>query len=505
MKKLLILLTVLLVLGPSCSEDFLSVNEFNPNSASAVPANLVLPAALNTSSRIVNLPRNFAFIYLWHGCMAVSGGYAQSGALIGYNLLNSNYQGNWSNSYLNLQNYDYIEKNSTTENLQPYKAIAKIMKVYIYQILVDTYGNVPYSEALRTDDGILKPVYDNQQTIYEDLVVQLDAAMNLITSAPADAAEVGDYDIIFHGDMDLWWKFANTLKLRLLVNQSDMTGRDNYISTALATTSSTSADYLGVGEGAMLNPGYSQSTSKMNPFWETFYKQDGSQQSDGLGYFVANQDACDFLTSNSDPRKLRFFQSSTGAATDNTVTGNYFGALVLNPVPSTSKLGPGMLQSYNMDAPILTDFESLFLQAEAAQRGLITGNVKALYESAVTQSIIYMGGADGTSAAAATYLAQTRTLVNFDIADAANTELELILTQKWCALNGINPNTIWTDYRRTGYPDFLHFTENPDRKNDTPPVRLLYPQTEINLNNDNVLAQGDIDVFTSKIFWQNRD
>ncbi len=498
MKKLLILLTVLLVLGTSCSEDFLSVNEFNPNSASAVPANLVLPAALNTTSRIITQPRNYANIYLWHGCMSVSGGYAQSGALIGYNLLNSSYEGNWSNSYINIQNYKYIENNSTTEKLQPYKAIAKIMKVYLFQNLVDCYGNIPYSEANRSDEGILKPAYDNQQTIYEDLVLQLDEAMNLITTSPADADEVGDYDIIYHGDMSLWWKFANTLKLRMLVNQADMTGRDAYITGALATTPHTPADYLGVGEGAMLNPGYTQSTSKMNPFWETFYKQDGSQQSDGLGYFVANQDACDFLTSNSDPRKLRFFEPINAAGE---IRGNYFGATVLEPVPTTSQLGPGMLQSFDQDSPILTDFESLLLQAEAAYRGLISGDAKALYESGVTQSIIYMGGVDGTSGAAANYLAQTRLAVNYDIAP---NKIQLIVTQKWCALNGINPVVIWTDYRRTGFPNFLHFTQDPARLNDTPPVRMLYPQTEISTNNDNVVAQGTINVFTSKIFWQNR-
>jgi hypothetical protein len=63
---------------------------------------------------------------------------------------------------------------------------------------------------------------------------------------------------------------------------------------------------------------------------------------------------------------------------------------------------------------------------------------------------------------------------------------------------------VWTDYRRTGFPDFLHWSQDPARKNDTPNVRLLYPQTEINTNNDNVLKQGDINPFTSKIFWQNR-
>jgi len=279
-----------------------------------------------------------------------------------------------------------------------------------------------------------------------------------------------------------------------------MAGRDSYISSAIATTPHTSADYIGAGDGAMLNPGYVQSTGKMNPFWETFYKQDGSQQADGLGYYVANQDACDFLTSNNDPRKLRFFQASTAGGT--TVKGNYFGATVLEPVPTTSKLGPGMLQVYNQAAPIMTDFESLFLQAEAVQRGILTGNAKALYESAVTQSVIYMGGASGNALAAQAYLTQGgKALVNFDVAP---NKVQTIITQKWCALNGISPMAIWTDYRRTGYPDFIHWSADPAKLNVTPPVRLLYPQTEISTNNENVLAQGDISLFTSKIFWQNR-
>ncbi len=204
-----------------------------------------------------------------------------------------------------------------------FKAIAKIMKAYVYQYLVDVYGNVPYTQALKTDEGILKPEYDNQQTIYEDLVLQLDAAMDLITDAPGDANEVGDYDIIFDGDMDLWWKFANTLKLRLLLNQSGMANRAAYITGALATQPHSTADYLGVGEGVMLNPGYVKSSGKMNPFWENYYKQDDSQQSDGLGYDVAGQDACDFLNDNNDPRKFRFFTPSSAGSDE--VLGNYFG------------------------------------------------------------------------------------------------------------------------------------------------------------------------------------
>jgi hypothetical protein len=158
-----------------------------------------------------------------------------------------------------------------------------------------------------------------------------------------------------------------------------------------------------------------------------------------------------------------------------------------------------LLQGYNMSAPIFTDFESLFLQAEAVERGLIAGNDSVLYADAVRQSIIYMGG---TSADADTYLSQPgKNLINYG---ASPNKRAAILTQKWLALNGISPMPIWTDYRRTGLPDFIHFTQDPATANPTPPVRLLYPQTEISTNNDNVVAQGTINLFSSKIFWQNR-
>jgi len=118
-----------------------------------------------------------------------------------------------------------------------------------------------------------------------------------------------------------------------------------------------------------------------------------------------------------------------------------------------------------------------------------------LYASAVTQSCAYYG----LTAAAATYLALPNPQVNY--VNATN-KLTLVLTQKWIAMNGIAPIEIWTDWRRTGIPATLHFSENANKANATPPVRLLYPQTEISSNNANVLAVGTINAFTSKIFWQ---
>jgi len=499
-KKILTLLLSLALLGSSCSE-FLSVNEVNPNSASKVPAKLLLPATLNNTAGMMNNPRNFDFVYLWHGLWCISSGYSQPSALVQYRLLNASYQNTFSNSYTIGQNLTEIEKATTDPKDMGYKAIAMIMKAYLLQNLVDLWGNVPYSEAFKATEGNLKPKYDDQKAIYEDLVLKLDAAIKMIQALPVDATEIpASSDIIFGGDMTKWAKFANTIKLRMLVHQSGMTGRETYIKAAIATTAS--VGYLGAGESALSNPGYLNSTGKMNNFYETFYKADGTSQSDGITYYNAGKDAVKFLLDNADPRVGRFFNPYSGSS----YAGNTLG--ITEPAPltaaNTSKLGyvsgsrGHMIGTFDKSAPILTDFESLFVQAEAVERGFIAGSGKALYNSALTQSFVYLGlpAADATA-----FASSEKTNVNYDIAP---NKINLILMQKWISLNGIAPVEIWTDYRRSGIPNFLTFTADPNKANATPPVRLLYPQREISVNNDNVVAVGTINAFTSKIFWQNR-
>ena len=76
-------------------------------------------------------------------------GYVQPTTLTQYNLLNSSYQVIWDNSYLALQNLDYVEKASQTSKGKNFRAIAIIMEVLLYHNLVDAYGNIPYSQALK--------------------------------------------------------------------------------------------------------------------------------------------------------------------------------------------------------------------------------------------------------------------------------------------------------------------------------------------------------------------
>jgi hypothetical protein len=144
---------------------------------------------------------------------------------------------------------------------------------------------------------------------------------------------------------------------------------------------------------------------------------------------------------------------------------------------------------------LMTAAQSLLLQAEAAQRGYINDDPKMLFQNAVTASFEFDGVQDA-DIAAADYLAQANPEVNYDL---ATDKIKLIISQKWYVLNGIDILSVYNDYRRTGFPNVpLSIASGSKGK---VPIRLLYPQREINLNGANVFQQGSIDPFSTPVFW----
>jgi hypothetical protein len=141
--------------------------------------------------------------------------------------------------------------------------------------------------------------------------------------------------------------------------------------------------------------------------------------------------------------------------------------------------------------------ESMFLQAEAAERGWISGDPQTLYQQAITASYEYLLVTSADSAAAAYY---SQGLPNVGWAASSN-KLEAIIVQKWAALNGLDLLEVWSDYRRLHYPSDIPLSNSPNAVSSTPPVRLLYPAVEYQTNLASVQAEGTINQFTSKIFW----
>ncbi len=492
-------LALLLAVSSGCKDEFFDVNN-NPNQVTAATPELVLPNALANTATYYQT--SFAFLNLWMGYWNWSGNYSISTSDKNYQFTNTFNQGIWNNAYTNLKNYNYIEQQSAAQK-QPYaQAMAKIMKAFHFQILVDTYGNIPYTSALQ-GLNTPQPTYDTGVAVYEDLFKQIDAALALFADGDKQAAagatinNPGANDIMFKGDIGKWRRFANTLKLRMILRQSEKADRQTFIQSALAVLKASPYGFLKAGESAAINPGYVNSSNQQNPLYATFGNGVNGQPVENNNVYRAGRYALNFLISTQDDRIFGFYNPVSG----NAFNATFFGTIAPVVNSQTSSIGPGVLQSATQDAIIMSSVEALFLQAEAVQRGYIVGNAKTLYESAITQSYKYLGIEDDQGTAedyARAFLDSGNPNVTWDV---ATNKLTLILTQKWNSLNGIAPFEAWSDFRRTGIPA-VPISQDPSTSVKQIPARLLYPQTETQYNETAVKAQGaDSQFDKTKIFW----
>jgi hypothetical protein len=486
-KRFSIILFALALCVASCKKDFLSL-ENNPNTPSVSSPSLVLTGAEKVTADIVNI--NYSTYGVWMGYWSPSGNYVPNAALVQYNYTTDDYQV-WTPLYSNLSNYNYIETVSATSAAQNnFQAIAKIMKAFNFQSLVDNYNNAPYTQAFQ-GLGNNAPTYDKGEDIYNDLIKQLDAAIALIKATPATAANPGTADIIFKGNMTSWVKFANTIKLRLILRQWNLTTKQAALKSAMSTT--VAEGFIDESTPALANPGYTNSDAnggQQSPFWRSYgYTQNGNTTSN-YAYYRANSYAVGVLSSFNDARLTAFY----APIPNGTIVGNAFGDANSRPNASISAIGPGLLKSASMDANIFSSAQSLFLQSEAAMYGLITGDAKNFYQRGITASYLASGL---TAAQAVTYYEQPIVNVNWN---ASTDKLQAIITQKWIALNGYNNLEAYNEYRRTGYPNVPRSVAS-GANGTTLPSRIFYPTSEYQQNAASVAAQGTIDRFTSKIFW----
>jgi Starch-binding associating with outer membrane len=529
MKKTFILIVLPLLVMLGCKKSFLNINQ-NPNQPTTVTPNVVLSAALAGSAN--NIATDFLKVNNLMGYWSRSGNYVPDAQTESYNIPNDYTDLDWANVYNTLNSYDYIEKQGQANDLPFYIGVAKTMKALHFSTLVDVYGDVPYTDAFNVSTNV-QPKYDKGQDIYNDLVKQLDSAVfyfdraKVAYTAPGASSAViktdDQYDIMFGQSkgtspsvrMDKWVSFANTLKLKLLIHEYKVAD-PAYITNEIDSINANGRGFIMANQSASVNPAYTLSTNQLNPFVGDFQTATGGP-SNNAAYFRANNYAVNFYLNTGDERQLSFYVPTAGT----TVGGNYDGDPNSLPNGQTSAIGGGFggtIKSPSQSQLIISDFESLFLQAEATQRGWLTGNAQSLDSLAVTQNFIYLdpnAGATSSTAGdnaidasdAATYLSgaglglSTVTEPQYVVWGDQPDKIKFILTQKWAALNGINWVEAWTDYRRTGIPtsDVLGLSHAPTHIQPAIPVRYPYPQTELTTNAANVPASPNI--FTDPPFW----
>ncbi len=485
-----IALVGLMIATTTSCDNYLDINEDpnNPTSSSITPDLMLAGVMTESYSPLATDANTLGNLMMqnWAGDITnYTGAFQTEFALT---LTTTFYQDIWNDLYLYTASYSSIIDNENTDYTY-YSAISKIMKVYYFQYLVDLYGDIPYTEAHKLGDN-LTPIYDDDEVIYGDLLTQLNDAITLINSAPENALTVGSEDVIMGGDMDMWIKFANTLKLKILLRQ-EATGTYNSQFSSLS-----SANFI--TEDVTINPGYTDNTGKLNPFYGQFYQAGGSTNTYAI-LIVGAQYAVEFLKGNTtengtatnvlDPRVGAIYEME-----DDTYTGVQQGE---NDVPSgngLSHLSTGVLSSADQDGYVMLAAESYLLQAEAIEKGYLSGNAATAFRQGITSSFTTFGL---SSDDASTYIASSEN-VNQIGWTGSSSKIEAIMTQKWIALNSINAVESWIEYTRTGYPDVPLSTiaQKPSRPN-----RLLYPKSEYSSNAANVPEQAADDAFSTAIWW----
>jgi hypothetical protein len=471
-----------------CKKSYFDINEPNPNNPSSVSVKELLPSAEAAIAMAVgnNLQINGGiWAQFWTQTTAAS----QYKTLEQYNPGPQDYDRPWKALYqVGLEDLKVIIQKSQEGNLVNYIGIAKILQAYSYQVLTDNWGDIPFSQAVQGDEGIFSPAYDPQSAVYDGII---SLAKEGVASIDENAEVApGNDDLLFHNQtllpserMHLWKKFGNTLLLRIYLRLAYV--NPGKAAGGIAELTSSGAEFLAEGEEARID--YLSEGGRTHPLYSSIV---------ALGFIqnlVASKTSYDYLTANNDPRlDVLYVPSAFGTG------GLQQGAYDL-PV-GTPFSYPGPITGANGDddasatAPVklMTGYESLFLQAEAIARGWMAGDADATYQAAITESFSSYGIVGDT---VTFYLSQPQ--IAFPTGGTLDQKIKAIITEKWVALNGNGGDEAWTEWRRTGYPDFFVESANSLIGAGRFPERFLYPTDEEG-SNGNFPGQH---LIYDKVWW----
>lgn len=495
---------LLLALGVvACNNDSLTNLNQNPNNpTSAPPGPVFTQAARISASRFVGN----GFDLRQTEFVAQHWAEAQYPQEDQYQRLDAaSTQGTWNGAYFTeLEDLNKLIAAGTAAKKPGLFAPAQILQSWDFEYLTDTWGDIPYSQALQGDSagGSLTPAFDPQKEIYASLMAKLTTDATQLMSASA-ANEYGSADPVYGGDPASWAKFANSLHARLamrLVNVDPATASAELQKAfngpgGVFTSNADAAALVWPGDGIY-----------NNPMTDNFSTRDDHRVSQTLA---------NILIDNNDPRTPILMQPVQDSSLypngyggmpnglDQATAGNYLttasrpGAYLY---PGATTFGTfGSAANKKNPSYFMTYAELAFIQAEAAERslgGLNPGQAAGFYNDGITASMEQFGVKD--QAAIAAYLAQP------GIAYQGGTPgLKQIAVQKWIALVGDGAQA-WASWRRTCQPSTIK--PGPAAVVNFVPRRFYYPTTEASLNDANLkaaIAKQGADNFATRIYWDS--
>jgi hypothetical protein len=427
------------------------------------------------------------------------------------------------NQYRELQKaYDKLEP-AIQEEKAIFLELAKIVWYDQACQIVDYWGDIPFTEAggLNATNKLSTAKFDNAKDIYTEAINSLDEVntyLSTVTLTGSVKTSLDKQDILLNGSILQWRKYANSLRLRLLMRMSN--SDESTAQSAVTAMLNNSSTYPLVDENS------ENILLEMNP--PDFNSEglragltDGATSSGPIApYFLLNE----VMVDNNDPRVPVLWDPGRDSATWKDTT--YLG--LASDVPASdadAQWAQGLLSTYdsatfilNWNCPgvLFTASEVSFLKAEAGERWTI-GNANDEYDKGVRQSIEFYFSLNqeavlnpniGFSREALTTPTETEIndfITGSDFAYSGTTEerLEKIYTQKWLNFFLLQAGQAWSEVRRTGYPK-LPFAKDPTY-DYLPPQRLLYPDTEKSNNAVNYSAVSAKDTRDTKLFWDVKD
>jgi len=504
-------LTALLSLT-ACDKDFEEINT-NPNSPETVSSSLLLPTIIrNTTNEIAGKSWGYGNVVM------------QQTAKIQFtneDRYNWGAEGNPYDTFFNsMRDLNNVIEISTAVNQSNYVGIALVLRASLYSFMTDAYGDLPYSEATKAKEEINYPRFDTQEDIYKGILAELEEANRLLGST----TESVEGDILFNGELLSWKKYANSLRLRILMRLSDRMDPSEEMQKIISDVDTYPIFTANEDQAALQ---YLQDVPNQHGLYTT--------RSGSFDEYRLSENMETVLKNLNDPRLFAYAQptSASGAGIVGKVE-DYQGvpngmadeeALAYSPSGDPAKGGSNYISKVgylwscsactSLANPtgaqgILMSYPELqFILAEAREKGFITtGAAEEYYRNGVQASFDYF-----KSRYEFINLPQIAEKLKVDnsyfaqqaVAYTGTTEdkLSKIGTQKWLALyfSGLEA---WYDWRRTDYPKI---SPGPAAYINSVPVRFMYPSSIQSLNKENynvVIARQGPDAITTPVWWDVR-
>lgn len=437
--------SMIFLLG-SCNSDFFTEVNTNPNSPDSVlPASLLSTVEGSIGYSQGGEYSRFSSMFT----QQTLGAARQAEGWYNYIFTTQDFDTHWGNMYTQCMENNYLLIQMADEKgYHQYGGIAKILLAYSLQLVVDAWGDVPYTDAFQGLEN-LHPAFDNGSSVYESLNQLLDEAIDDLNQPVTESLLPGPDDFMYGGDVSQWIKFAHAIKARLAIHESKTNA-----TKAQEALDEIAQSFVGNEDNAQLFFG---TTSTNAGPWNQFNTQRGDIS-------FSTSTLAGEMSARNDPRYSILIDDAGDP--DGLGLAAYYG-------------------SPNSPVEFITFDELNFIKAEAILR--TSGNIEdaqAAYRDGITANMQKLGIAQGDIDA---YLAANGTLPG-DVNEA----ISQVAFQAWFALY-LNPEA-WTTYRRTGSPQLVAVDGTQV------PRRLLYPQTEYSYNGENVPPST---LYTPRIFWDN--